>query len=147
MVGGLLPGPRATHNHPCLMDLITKQTWHSWIPFPLWHASHHGFRLVSWCSDDAVAYPWCLAPSGKAGTCLGVILEGRLVCVCGPCKMNLNIDLYGIWNTFWKVLTGRRHNGMGLLTLVCRSQESEGRSFSLNYNLVSDADFDNLNFI
>ena len=61
--------------------------------------------------------------------------------------MNLNIDLYGIWNTFWKVLTGRRHNGMGLLTLVHRSQESEGRSFSLNYNLVSDADFDNLNFI
>lgn len=35
----------------------------------------------------------------------------------------------------------------GIATLVHRSQESEGRSFSLNYNLVSDADFDNLNFI
>lgn len=48
----------------------------------------------------------CIALSGKAGALLGVILEDKY-CVFVDCnKMNLNIDLYGIWNTFWKVLGG-----------------------------------------
>lgn len=99
--------------HPCLIDLITKSTWHLGIPFPFW-CELYGFRVGDLVLRWRCCLPLLPRPQWQGWYISRCHSRRQIVCVCGLSKMNLDIDLYGIWNTFWKVFRGRICYGVGL---------------------------------